>query len=74
MSEVVLQIDDAIGLEKVMSLLSPYISVARVKEPTGEVCEQKIWDGNMDWLGETWEIPYFKPIPREELYDRKSIH
>jgi hypothetical protein len=73
MSEVVLSIDDAVGLEEVIKQLSPYIREANIKETTGCIRPKKIWDGRADWLDNPIKMDSFTPLKREEIYDRKSI-
>jgi hypothetical protein len=68
MSDIVLKINDAVSLQKVLKILDPYIKEAAVKEPP-----KKIWDGNMDWLGSIVVTEPFTPLTREEIYDRQAL-
>ncbi|GHV09547.1 hypothetical protein AGMMS50229_19920 [Campylobacterota bacterium] len=65
MSEVVLQINDEITLEKLASLLAPYIAKAEIKEPRG-----KIWTGRAEWLDTPIKMDSFTPLSREEVHGR----
>jgi hypothetical protein len=69
MSEVILQIDDAIPFEQIVTVLAPYIKDAEIKQAAGE-SKRKIWDGKMDCLQNPWKVDAFIPLKREELYDR----
>ena len=65
MSEVVLQINDDISLEKIAALLAPYIAKAEIKEPRG-----KIWNGKAEWLDAPLKMDAFTPLSREEANAR----
>lgn len=65
MSEVVLQINDDISLERLASLLAPYIAKAEIKEPRG-----KIWTGRAEWLDTPIKMDSFTPLSREEVHAR----
>jgi hypothetical protein len=69
MSEIVLQINDDINLEGVVSLLAPYIKNAEIKQKTGKP-KGKIWDGDMACLQNPWKADFFTPLKRNDLYDR----
>jgi hypothetical protein len=68
MSDVVLKIDDAVSLQRVLTMLAPYIKGAAVKEPP-----KKIWNGKADWLDNPIKVDSFTPLSRGEIYDRKTI-
>jgi hypothetical protein len=69
MSEVILQIDDAIPFEQIVTVLAPYIINAEVKQINGE-SRHKIWDGDMVCLKNPWKVDSFTPLKRGDLYDR----
>ena len=69
MSEVILQLDDTISFDHIVTLLAPYIKNAEVKRTISE-SRYKIWDGNMACLQNPWKIESFTPIKRDDLYDR----
>jgi hypothetical protein len=69
MSEIVLQISDDVGLDKIITLLAPYIDKAKVKEAQG-----KVWTGKADWLKNPFKVDSFTPLTREEAHARKSLH
>jgi len=68
MSDVVLKINDAVSLQRVLTILAPYIKDAVVKEPP-----RKIWDGKADWLVNPIKVDSFTPLSREEIYDRQAL-
>jgi hypothetical protein len=72
MNEVILRINDEISLDRVISLLAPYIRNAEIRQTTGE-SKGKIWDGDMECLQNPWKVDSFTPLKREDLYDRQSI-
>jgi hypothetical protein len=65
MSEVVLWINDEISLDRVASLLAPYIEKAEIKEPP-----KKIWTGKAEWLDTPIKMDSFSPLTREEAHAR----
>jgi hypothetical protein len=69
MCEIVLQINDDINLEKVVSFLAPYIKNAGIKQMTGE-SKGKLWDSDMACLQNPWKVDSFTPLRREDIYDR----
>jgi hypothetical protein len=60
MNEVVLRINDEINLDRVVSLLAPYIEKAEIKEPP-----RKIWTGKAEWHHLLRRIGRFatRPLP-----------
>jgi hypothetical protein len=72
MNEVILRINDEISLDRVVSLLAPYIKNAEIRQTIGE-SKGKIWDGDIVCLKTPWKIDSFTPLKREELYDRQNI-
>ena len=69
MSEVILQLDDTVPFDHIVTLLAPYIKNAEIKYINSE-STYKIWDGNMACLQNPWKIESFAPLKRDELYDR----
>jgi hypothetical protein len=65
MSEIVLQINDDMSLDRLMTLLGPYIKEAKVKEPAG-----KIWNGKAEWLQTPIKMNGFTPLSRDEAHAR----
>ena len=77
MSEVVLRLDSNDNLEKIMKAISPYfqnVSISTIPLTVETPADKpKIWDGKADWLEHPWkwtEKTPFKPLTREEIYDR----
>jgi hypothetical protein len=66
MSEIVLQISDEVSLDKIVTLLAPYIAKAEVKEPEG--LHGKVWTGEADWLKNSFKVDSFTPLTREEAH------
>ena len=69
MSEVILQLDDTVPFDHIVTVLAPYIKSAEVKQTSHE-SGRKIWDGNMACLRNPWKTESFNPLKRDELYDR----
>jgi hypothetical protein len=69
MSEVILQLDDTVPFDHIVTLLAPYIKNAEIKQFSPE-SKYKIWDGNMVCLQNPWKIESFAPVKRDEIYDR----
>jgi hypothetical protein len=67
MSEIVLQIYDDTNLERIITLLAPFIKKAEVK--TGG----KTWNGKAEWLNHPVKINGFTPLSKEEAHERQSI-
>jgi hypothetical protein len=65
MNEIVLQINDNINFEKMISLLAPYINSAEVKET-----HKKVWTGKAEWLDPPIKMESFTPLSREEAHAR----
>jgi hypothetical protein len=65
MNEIVLRINDEINLDKVVSLLAPYIEKAEIKELPG-----KVWTGKAEWLLNPVKMVSFSPLTREEAHAR----
>jgi hypothetical protein len=65
MREVVLQLNNDVDFEKIKMLLAPLC-----KEITMLSALPKFWDGSMDWLGKPYIVDSFKPLTRDEIYDR----
>jgi hypothetical protein len=65
MNEVVLRINDEISLDRVVSLLAPYLEKAEIKEPPG-----KVWTGKAEWLDNPIKMDSFSPLTREEAHAR----
>jgi hypothetical protein len=65
MNEVVLQINDEISFDRVVSLLAPYIEKAEIKESPG-----KVWTGKAEWLDHPVKMDSFSPLSREEAHAR----
>jgi hypothetical protein len=68
MSEIVLQISDDVVLDKIVTLLAPYIDKVEVKAAQG-----KVWTGKADWLESPFKVDSFTPLTREEAHARKSL-
>jgi hypothetical protein len=64
-NEVVLRINDEIDLDRVVSLLAPYIEKAEIKGPSG-----KVWTGKAEWLDNPVKMASFSPLTREEAHAR----
>jgi hypothetical protein len=77
MSEIVLQISDEVSLDKIVTLLAPYIDKVEIKEPQEGNhrlgFHGKIWTGKADWLENPFKIGSFIPLTREEAHARKSL-
>jgi hypothetical protein len=75
MSEIVLQISDEVSLDKIVTLLAPYIAKAEVKEPYAqpERLHGKVWTGEADWLKSPFKVDSFTPLTREEAHARKNL-
>jgi hypothetical protein len=65
MTEVVLRINDKISLDRIASLLAPYIKKAGIKEPP-----KKVWTGKAEWLLNPVKMASFSPLTREEAHAR----
>jgi hypothetical protein len=65
MNEVILRINDEINLDRVVSLLAPYIEKVEVKELPG-----KVWTGKAEWLDNPVKMDFFSPLTREEAHAR----
>jgi ribosomal protein L31 len=69
MSEIVLQLNDDINLERVVSMLTPYIAKAEIKQAITE-SKHKIWTGKAEWLDTPIKVDSFSPLSREEAHAR----
>jgi hypothetical protein len=69
MSEVILQIDDAIPFEQIVNVLAPYIKNAELKQINSE-SKCRIWDGKAEWLQNPIMIDGFTPLSRDEAHAR----
>jgi hypothetical protein len=69
MSEIILQLDDTVSFDHIVTLLAPYIKNAKIKQ-TDSKTKHKIWDGTIACLQNPWKIESFTPLKREEIYDR----
>jgi hypothetical protein len=66
MSEIIIQINDDVSMDRLMAMLGPYIKDVRVKQsPSG-----KIWNGKAAWLQHPVTANGFKPLSREEANAR----
>ena len=65
MAEIILKINDDISLDKVITILAPYIAKAEIKETKG-----KIWTGKAEWLDTPIRMNSFTPLSREETHAR----
>jgi len=65
MREIVLKINEEINIDKIITLLAPYITKAEIKKPNG-----KIWTGKAEWLNTPIKMEAFVPLSREETHAR----
>jgi hypothetical protein len=63
MQNIILQVSDDVDINKIISLLEPF-------GKTLSVGSDKELSKNTSWLGEIYKVQDFKPLRREELYDR----
>ncbi|MDR1908729.1 MAG: hypothetical protein LBQ35_02315 [Spirochaetaceae bacterium] len=64
MQNIILQVSDDVDINKIISLLEPF-----GKTPLS-VGYDKALSENKPWLGTIYKVQDFKPLKREELYDR----
>jgi hypothetical protein len=69
MSEIVLQINDDMSLDRVLALLAPYIAKAEIKQ-TGAETKSRLWTGKAEWLDIPIKTDSFTPLSREEAHAR----
>jgi hypothetical protein len=65
MKSIILQVSNKVDINKIISLLEPF-----GKTHTIESFPDKGTNENMSWLGTIYKVHDFKPLKREELYDR----
>jgi hypothetical protein len=72
MSEIILQINDEMNMEKIIALLEPYIQGADLGFSRGEKTAPvgKVWDGKAEWLQNPVNIEGFTPLCREDIHVR----
>jgi hypothetical protein len=63
MQNIILQVSDDVDINKIISLLEPF-------GKTLSVGYDKELSENTSWLGTIYKVQDFKPLKREELYDR----
>jgi hypothetical protein len=63
MQNIILQVSDDVDINKIISLLEPF-------GKTLSVGSDKELSKNTSWLGAIYKVQDFKPLRREELYDR----
>jgi hypothetical protein len=65
---VVIEIDDAVSIDKIIETLGPYIKKASIKD-----CP-KLFNGKTSWQGGHFKVDSFTPLSRDEIHDRKNFH
>jgi hypothetical protein len=65
MQSIILQVSDEVDINKIISLLEPF-----GKAHTIGSLPDKGTSENTSWLGTIYKVRDFKPLRREELYDR----
>ena len=66
MSEIILQINDDVSMDRLIAMLGPYIKDVQVKQSSSG----KVWNGKAAWLRHPITIDGFKPLNREEANAR----
>ena len=66
MREIILQVNDDVDFEQIITLLAPFGKQIAISSAS-----PRIWDDNMDWLGEPYVVDSFKPLGRDEIYTRE---
>jgi hypothetical protein len=65
MQSIILQVSDEVDINKIISLLEPF-----GKTHTIGSLPEKSTSEKTSWLGKIYKVRDFKPLRREELYDR----
>ncbi len=63
MSEIILQINDDIDFDRIISLLAPYIAKAEIKNS-----DKKKWTGKAEWLDTPIKMESFIPLSKEDAH------
>jgi hypothetical protein len=65
MREIILQVNDDVDFEQIRTLLAPFGKRIAMSSASPRIC-----DDSTDWLGEPYVVDSFKPLGRDEIYDR----
>jgi hypothetical protein len=65
MRNIILQLSNDIDVTKLISLLEPFGKAVAI-----ETSPDKEPDKPVDWLGRIYQVDDFKPLKREDIYDR----
>jgi hypothetical protein len=72
MGNIVLHLSNDIDVTKIISLLEPFGKAVTV-ETLIETSFVKEPDESVDWLGKIYHVDDFKPLKREDIYDRQCL-